>query len=61
MIGEQPLCNNFSVSSAIELNGIDFLFDNVCSVLNYGYIVFGDLECSIMSRQHADKNACVFG
>jgi len=50
MLGEQPLCNNFGVSSVIKRRGPDYLFDNVRSLFNDGDIVFGNLECSIMSE-----------
>lgn len=50
MLGEQPLCNNFGVSSVIMRRGPDYLFDNVRSLLQGGDIVFGNLECSIMSK-----------
>ncbi|MGI6023589.1 MAG: CapA family protein [Methanoculleus sp.] len=49
MLGEQPLCNNFGVSRVIKRRGPDYLFDNVRSLFNGGDIVFGNLECSIMS------------
>lgn len=47
MLGEQPLCNNFGVSSIIKCKGPDYLFDNVRSLFKGGDIVFGNLECSI--------------
>lgn len=55
MLGEQPLCNNFGVSSIIKRRGIDFLFDNVRSLFNDGDIVFGNLECSIMGKDSANE------
>jgi len=54
MLGEQPLCNNFGVSSVIKRRGPDYLFDNVRSSFNDGDIVFGNLECSIMSEDSAN-------
>jgi poly-gamma-glutamate synthesis protein (capsule biosynthesis protein) len=54
MLGEQPLCNNFGVSSVIKRRGTDYLFDNVRSLFNDGDIVFGNLECSIMSEDSAN-------
>lgn len=54
MLGEQPLCNNFGVSSIIKLKGSDYLFDNVRSLFNDGNIVFGNLECSIMNENSAN-------
>lgn len=55
MLGEQPLCNNFGVSSVIKRRGADYLFDNVRSRFNDGDIVFGNLECSIMSGDSIKK------
>lgn len=55
MLGEQPLCNNFGVSSVIKRKGPDYLFDNVRSLFNGGDIVFGNLECSIMSEDSGNE------
>ena len=54
MLGEQPLCNNFGVSSVIKRKGPDYLFDGVRSLFNEGDIIFGNLECSIMDRASAN-------
>lgn len=54
MLGEQQLCNNFGVSSVIKCKGPDYPFDNVRSLFNNGDIVFGNLECSIMSEESAN-------
>ena len=55
MLGEQPLCNNFGVSSVIKRKGPDYLFDSVRSLFNDGDIVFGNLECSVMSEDVSDE------
>lgn len=55
MLGEQPLCNNFGVASVIKRKGPDYLFDNVRSLLNEGDIVFGNLECSILSEDSVNE------
>lgn len=55
MLGEQPLCDNFGVSTVIKRRGPDYLFDNVRSLFNDGDIVFGNLECSIMNKDSANE------
>lgn len=47
MLGEQPLCHGFGVSSIIREKGADFLFDNVKNIFSNGDIVFGNLEAPL--------------
>lgn len=54
MLGEQPLCNNFGVSSVIKRRGVNFLFDNVRSLFSKGDVIFGNLECCITNEDTAN-------
>jgi poly-gamma-glutamate synthesis protein (capsule biosynthesis protein) len=60
MLGEQPLCNNFGVSSVIKRRGPDYPFDDVRSLFEDGDIVFGNLECSIMSESSVNEQVPKF-
>lgn len=54
MLGEQPLCYNFGVSSIIKKRNIEYLFRGMTSTLNKGDLVFGNLEAPISA--HSNQN-----
>lgn len=60
MLGEQPLCENFGVSSVIQAMGMDYLMSEVTPVLRNGDIVFGNLECSLASGETKGSRKAFF-